>query len=438
MEWDSLELVNPVLPEAAEPYLIPVPAAAVKVLPRWAEEDEVKRWRLKYRPHEDGEANQTHVAGNVEDGKLWLEVELRPFTRELPLTGLEHGRLHYFKVAIETPDGWSNWSHIVSCLPPSPELPGKPAAVYGIVKDDTTVLVRWTRPIDFAAAVSCGSVLRYKLLIKWQPFEGEDPTLCSREIIIEEDADCCEVTDLQCLRDYTFQVAAENVSGWGEFSDCHGEVINVPCPVPPQLPPPTLRRATHHTVVIQWQHPPLSDVPVESFNFRYSASGDFESKDVQMVTGVAPNISQFIIQGLNPGTNYTFQVAAVNRYGMGIWSESSLSTKTLEGTTPSKIAGLTVPNEYKSFITLDWEPASENGFPVTKHLIRFSYREDLSDPIELEPTVTRHQGHDRADIRHLQKKCYFFQVACFNVKGMSEWSDAVKVDLEEKPRLLPN
>jgi len=230
----------------------------------------------------------------------------------------------------------------------------------------------------------------------------------------------------------------ENVTGWGEFSDCHGQILNMPCPVPPQLPPPTLRRATHHNVVIQWQHPPIGEVPVESFRFRYSASGDFESNDVQMVEGVAANISQHIIHGLSPGTNYTFQVTAVNRYGMGIWSDTSLQTKTLDGTTPSKITGLCVPNIYKSFITLQWQPASVNGFPVNKHLIRFSYKKDMSDPIELEPTVVRHQGQDRADIRHLKKLQYFFQVACFNVKGMSDWSDAVEVDLVEKPQLLPN
>merc|ERR1719387_704083 len=165
--YDGLQAVTPVLPEAAEPFLIPVPAGAVKILPRWAEEDEVLRWRLKYREHEAGEPDRT--GASIEDGKYWVELELRPFTKELPLTGLRHGWTHYFKVAIETPDGWSNWSHTTSVEPPAPGLPGKPAAVYAIVKDKSTVLVRWTRPIDFAAAVSCGQLRSYKLLVTWQP-----------------------------------------------------------------------------------------------------------------------------------------------------------------------------------------------------------------------------------------------------------------------------
>jgi len=84
----GLKAVVPILPEAAEPFLIPVPAAGVKVLPRWAEEDEVLRWRLKYREHQAGEPDRT--GASIEDGKYWVELELRPFTRELPLTGLRH------------------------------------------------------------------------------------------------------------------------------------------------------------------------------------------------------------------------------------------------------------------------------------------------------------------------------------------------------------
>jgi hypothetical protein len=433
---EMLQPVVPVLPEAAEPIVLPVPAGAAKVLPRWADEDEVLRWRLKYRVHELGEPDRTGVVGDFVDGKFWTELELRPFTRELPLTGMLHGQLHYFKVAIETPDGWSNWSHIVGSMPPSPQLPGKPAAVYATVKDDSTVLVRWTRPIDFAAAVSCGHIQRYKLLITWQALSpDEDEESCRREILIDDDADCCEVTDLQCLRAYRFQVAAENVTGWGELSDS-SSTLSVPSPVPPQLPPPTLRRATHHSTVIQWQHPPLSDVPIDAFQFRYSSSGDFESNDVQIVSGVPSNISQYVVEALAPGTNYAFQVTTLNRYGMGIWSDSSFQMRTLDGREPSKVNGLCVPHIYNSFITLQWPPAEENGFKVTKHLLRFSYKPEMTEPIELpDITVVRKDGVDRTDLRHLRKLTYFFQVASINIKGMSEWSDPAQVDLVRIPRL---
>lgn len=428
----ALEAVVPALPCAAEPILIPVPAAAVKVLPRWAEEDEVLRWRLRFREHHDGEPSR--VGMSEDDGKPWTELELRPFTRELPLTGLSHGKLHYFKVAIETPDGWSNWSHTVACEPPSPGLPGKPAAVYAIVQDASSMLVRWTRPIYFSAAVSCGQIQRYKLLVTWKPMEGESVESCQREITIDDDVDCCEVGDLQCERDFQFQVAAENVTGWGPFSDV-SPVVNVPSPVPLQMIAPTVRRPTHHSAVIQWQHPAATDIPVDSFRFRYSSSGDWDAKDVVEILDVSTHATQYTVEGLSPGRTYYFQATAVNRHGMGIWSENSLTLTTMDGDTPSKVEELSVPHKYSSFITLQWKPACPNGFPVTEHLLRLSYREDMSEPIAVDPVIHKKGGYERMDLKHLMKKCYWFQIATTNKKGQSEWSDAVKVDLLSRAAL---
>lgn len=430
-----LDAIVQVFPEAAEPLLLPIPAGSVKVLPRWAEEDEVQRWRLKYRCSEDGEDVSSDDAAVVDDQRhVWTELELRPFTRELPLTGLAEGRLHFFKVAIEIPGGWSGWSRTVGCVPPRPELPGKCAAVFAMVKDDTTALIRWTRPIDYAAAVSCGHIWRYKLLVTWEPqrYPG-DPETCRREIVIEEDTDCWEVTELECLNDYRFQVAGQNITGWGEYSDAC-PILNMPSPVPPQLPQPTLRRATHHSAVIQWQHPPASDVSIDSFRFRYTTSADW-SQDVQELRDVTSALSQYVVEGLRPGEKYIFQVRALNRFGMGIWSDASIPIRTLDGSEPSKVVDLTVPHIYRSFITLQWPPAEENGFEVTRHLLRYAHMPDMSDGNEVVPEVVRKAGFDCCDLRHLKKTQYYFQVAALNKMGMAPWSDPVKVDLEMPPAL---
>jgi len=366
----------------------------------------------------------------------WVELELRHFTRELPLTGLLHGRQHYFKVALLTPAGWSDWSAVVECTPPAPEPPGKCAMVFAIIKDDTRALIRWTRPIDFAASVSCGRITRYKLLVSWTPQGQPDQSPEQREILVEEDTDSCEVSDLSCCLDYTFQVAAENISGWSALSD-PSPIVNMPSPVPPTLPQPNLRRATHHSVVIQWQHPPSCDVKIDSFRFRYTTSEDW-SKDVEELQDVAPNLSQYTIMGLKPGKIYRFQVRALNKYGMGIWSDSSIPIHTLDGREPSKIVGVTAPNVYKSFVTLQWPPAAANGFEVTRHLVRYSHTSDMAAVVEIEPAVVRKNGFDTCNLRHLQKTQYYFQIAAFNKMGMSEWSDPVSVDLAKPLALQDN
>jgi len=430
----SLPTVVPALGSAAEPFVRPVPSGAVKVLPRWAEDEIVFKWRLRYRCENEGE---TEIAGDgdfvVDEGEKWVELELRAFTRELPLTGLSHGRNHLFKVCIETDEGWSDWSSVVNCLIPSPELPAKPAAVFATVKDDDIVKIQWTRPIDCAASVSCGRITRYRLRVAWKwPLATDDDVkgYC-REVLLEEDVDTYEVPDLECCHDYRFQVCAENITGWGEWSD-PSAVINMPLPVPLPPPQPTLRRATHHSAVIQWQHPSPGGAPIETFRFRYTTSSDW-STDVEEIHDVPHNQSQYVVKGLKPGMAYLFQVRAVNKYGMGIWSDTSIPMKTVDGQAPSKIKDLSVPHVYKSFITLQWPPAEDNGHEVTHHLVRHAFSPDMSGAIESELPVQRQGGYDTCSLRHLEKgKTYYFQVVAFNKLGMTEWSDPVTVCLPEK------
>jgi hypothetical protein len=256
------------------------------------------------------------------------------------------------------------------------------------------------------------------------------------EVLIDEDVDFCEVPDLRPLRDYTFQVAAANVMGWGEYSDPSPK-LNMPPWVPNQLQQPTLRRATHHSVVIQWQHPTNKEVGVESFRFRWTTATEFfierggsqTKSKVEELHGVSANLSQQVIGGLTAGETYLFQVSAVNSYGMSIWSESSLPIKTLDAHAPSKIKQIDVPEKYRSFVTLRWAPAEENGFEITRHLVRCGHSGDMSDAQEMEPTVERKNGADICSLRHLKKLQYYFQVAACNKMGQSDWSDPVSVDL---------
>lgn len=447
-DFMALDPIVPVLEAAADPLVQPVPAGAVKVLPRWSEDDGVTTWRVKYREAMTGD-DLVGTIGSFDDGHQWIELELRAFTRELPLTGMNMGSLYYFKVAVETPGGWSDWSTIVGCTPPSPTLPGKCAKVYAVVKDAHTAVVRWTKPIDYAGAVNCAEIQRYKLRVLW-PVPGHDlgeqDPAGVRELVIDADVDSHEVDGLKCHTDYRFQVTSENITGWGEYSDESAPLI-MPPPVPPRLQQPTLRRATFHTAVIQWQHPPAGPVPLASFGFRWTmvaegvkskALGTNENwleNKVWELDNVSASTSQHVIEGLSPGKTYVFQVRAVNLYGKGIWSDSSIPIKALEGCEPAKIVDVTVPHIYKSFITLQWTPAEENGYSVNRHLLRYAFTEDMENAVEVEPVVARKNGADTCDLRHLSKSLYFFQVAAFNEKGMSEWSDPVSADLSVTPAL---
>eukprot|EP00439_Symbiodinium_sp_Y106_P085598 s548_g29.t1 len=160
-----------------------VPPGGVKVLPRWAEEDEVCRWRLRYRPHT--KAITEDPTGDFDEGAAWVELELRNFTRELPLANLDFGLVHDFKVAIQTPEGWSDWSVAAQCEAPPPQPPGKLAALLPRVLDVSSVKVRWTPPLDCATVAPGLRIQRYMILVTWAPRAGEDGAECSREISVQ-------------------------------------------------------------------------------------------------------------------------------------------------------------------------------------------------------------------------------------------------------------
>jgi len=421
------------VPLQEEPVDLHTELTQYKVLPRWAAEDEVLRWRLKYRHQQDLNAIANEPTAPDAETLKWVELELRPFTRELPLAGLEHGVVYLFSVALETVDGWSDWSQVVSCIPPSPQVPGKCAAVLPTVVGNHKVLLRWTRPIDVAVAgsISCGCILRYRVFAHWTGYTpGENTGTLTGEfdMQVEGDVDECEVDNLECCREYRFQVAAENVSGEGPLSDS-SEPVSMPLPVPESPPMPMVRRPGHKSVIIQWQHP-LSEAPLEGFTFRYTTGKDWESDSIEELNGVPVNLSQTTISGLKPGSTYIFQVRGISKYGDGYWSETSIPVNTLNGSVPAKVADLEVAHLYRSFISLQWSPPNDHGFDVTQQLLRFSFHADMSQAMEIEPSVRREKSKDMCELRHLQKKVYYFQVVALNKLGAGEWSEPLKVDLQ--------
>eukprot|EP00971_Amphidinium_carterae_P076497 1510731-Amphidinium_carterae.1 len=115
----------------------------------------------------------------------------------------------------------------------------------------------------------------------------------------------------------------------------------MPLPVPEAPPMPMVRRPSHKSVIIQWQHP-SSEAPLQGFTFRYTTDKAWESDNIQELRGVPVNLSQHTITGLKPSSTYIFQVRGISKYGDGYWSETSIPVNTLNGSVPAKVADLEV------------------------------------------------------------------------------------------------
>ena len=93
---------------------------------------------------------------------------------------------------------------------------------------------------------------------------------------------------------------------------------------------------------------------------------------------------------------------------MGIWSDSSIPVRTMDGATPSAIEDLRASETYQSFIRLQclgiiscrfqgfpaalnpctwlvtrWRPVEENGYPITDYRLRYAHTEDAGGSLGL-------------------------------------------------------
>jgi len=235
-----------------------------------------------------------------------------------------------------------------------------------------------------------------------------------------------EIPRLTYQKQYRFEVCALNAAGYGPMSE-RSEALEMPVPVPAAPSRAFVRRPTHHTILVQWQHPPPSAFPVETFRIRYTSDTErFLPENTTEIHDIPAKLSSYTVINLDHGRTYFFQVSAVSRVGQGGWSEVSQAIRTLEGDVPHQIQGLRITSRYNSFITLAWNPVVDNGFPVNETRIRCSQQEDMSHPVEL-PRVP---AATQCPVKHLQKnKVYYFQVAAVNKLGSGQWSDPLRVDV---------
>mmetsp|Transcript_8132 Transcript_8132/g.19390 ORF Transcript_8132/g.19390 Transcript_8132/m.19390 type:complete len:655 (+) Transcript_8132:55-2019(+) len=433
---DSVAVVMPAKhpDKPPPPTVTPEQMAAVTV--RWSTENDemldptMTGWKLRYSADPD-------MLTDV------VEHSLQTCTREFPIVAMDHGKMHYFQMCFTNGAGDSEWSDPASCVPPVPKPPGKPAAPFPrvpVVDHQAQRLeVRWSASID-AANRPFGQNLGYSIRVTWKwPLPDDEserkPFVKEYEISGNLEEYVIDAATLECYKEYRVQIRAANVVGWGEWSD-PSEVFTVPPPVPRPVGRPTVRRPTHHSFVVQWPHPNQGGAHIESFRIRYSTDEYFRT-NVAEVHDVPFNLSQCGVKNLSPGTTYWFQVCATNRYGVGVWGDTSLPNKTLDGNLPAQITTLTVPQIYNSFVLLQWEPAEDNGYPITKYVVRYSKFPNMRDAKIYEE---KDGSATTCAVKHIKKdEPYYFQVCAQNAAGGSEWSNSVEVKLPPKaPRALPD
>ena len=240
-----------------------------------------------------------------------------------------------------------------------------------------------------------------KATVTWQlPNSAGSSAITSYEVIATPGgATCsatapaltCEVTGLSNGTSYTFEVRAQNNSGWGPYSQPSSAVTPSggsgpgPDPVPtPSTPPSSPLNVTANagdaTATVTWQAPasPGSSA-ITAYQVTSAPGGG-------TCLASAPALT-CEVTGLTNGTTYTFTVRARNETG---WSEASAPSNAVTPTAPVDpaivITGFRANDGKGRRIVVDGSTTGMSGMSVTPHF-RFPGRSDyragvLSLPID--------------------------------------------------------
>jgi len=122
-------------------------------------------------------------------------------------------------------------------------------------------------------------------------------------------------------------------------------------PQPPAAPAkPQVTKTTGFTMTVQWQQPPAFNEEVTAFHLqrRVGSRGAFGHDAT-----AAGDACLIVVDGLLPATAYQFRVRAVNRMGVGAWSDPS-ALATTEVDVPDAVARPEVLEVTSSSLGVAW------------------------------------------------------------------------------------
>jgi titin len=270
------------------------------------------------------------------------------------ITGLSSANSYVFRVAAKNIAGTSSYSVATSAVTPF-AVAGAPLNVAGSAQN-AQVVVSWEAPVSNGGSVVTDYVVQYSSNggAYWATFS--DGTSSATTVTVR---------GLTNGTNYVFRVAAVNEAGTGVYSAVSSAVTPL---TGPGLPTKLLGTPANGQVRLSWSVPgSTGGSPIIDYVIQYSSDsgatwGGF--------TDTLSTATSAVISGLQNGTSYVFQVAAVTSFTTGSYSTSSASItpRTTPGapTNASATAG-------NATVTLTWEaPVSNGGDPISDYLIQYS------------------------------------------------------------------
>jgi hypothetical protein len=255
-------------------------------------------------------------------------------------TGLENGTAYTVRVQAknQAPDP-SDWSEPSAAEIPAgkPETPAAPRADRTNDLGGGRIDVAWTAPANNGDAIRMYYVGVYQ--------DGSKV----RTVTTAETS--TNISDLNPESSYTFTVQAENKAGRSQVSGQSNSQVPYGQPTTPsgvQASNPGDHRAT-----VSWNAIPAAQFRGPAHRYEVSANGAGSPS--------AGNNTSYVYEGLNNGTDYTFQVRACNQSMCSEWSSPSNAVRPY-GPVPRPSISASGGDRQ---VTFTWDGSAQNGRPTT-------------------------------------------------------------------------
>ncbi len=212
------------------------------------------------------------------------------------------------------------------------------------------VTLSWEAPANDGGSSITGYQVRYRVAGtenygSWRSVTGTSTT----------------VTGLDNGTSYQFQVRAVNGTSPGPPAETTETLANSA----PGAPPGLTATGGDESVTLNWSAPEDGGSQIIRYEYRYAATGQTFS-DWETVSG-GGNATSVSVDNLTNGTEYGFQVRAVNQIGEGPHASASATP----GRVPSAPTGLTAKSESETITVMWGAPADNGGSAITSYQVRY-------------------------------------------------------------------
>ncbi|XP_076613541.1 netrin receptor DCC isoform X4 [Chaetodon auriga] len=330
--------------------------------------------RLRWRPPEEtGGAVQTYGIYYSQDGverERSVNVS-EPESLELTISNLKPDESYSFRVVAYNDVG-SGESSTPLRITTKPEfqVPSKVESLQAEALSPTSIQVTWEPPNQ-----PNGPILGYRLL--WT----ESPS--GKEQSVEVTGLSYKMDGLNKFTEYTVRVLAVNRYGGGTASETISVTTQSDVPsAPPQNI--TLEVVLSRSIKVSWQPPPHSTQNgiITAYKIKYRKTGRRGDQEA-----IEPNNFWYLFTGLEKGSQYSFQVAAMTANGTGPasdWYTTETPENDLDESQvpdqPSSLHVRPLPNS----IIMSWTPPLSPIILVRGYIIGYGVGSPYAETVRVD------------------------------------------------------